>query len=123
MDIEGHEFKWLSSMSTDNLNKIKQMVFEFHGINDNTWGVLHSDKIKCFEKISKTHYLIHAHGNNNCYTTNKIPDVIEFTYLRKDMFNNEPQLNNISLPIKKLDYPGRQDFPDHDLSFYPFTNL
>jgi uncharacterized Rossmann fold enzyme len=39
--------------------------------------------MKCVRKLSKTHYIVHAHGNNNSHVHNNIPDVIELTYVNK----------------------------------------
>jgi hypothetical protein len=122
MDIEGYEFKWLSSLNIIELNKFKQIVIEFHGINDNSGGFDHNIKTNCFQLLSETHYIIHIHGNNYGSKTNNDPDVIEVTYINKNMFNNIPQLNTTKLPINNLDYPN-SDRPDYDLNFYPYVNV
>jgi hypothetical protein len=121
MDIEGGEYPWILSLNDEQLNKIKQIVIEFHGINDDTWNSSLNDKIICFEKLAKTHYLIHAHGNNNSKTQNNIPDVIELTYIHKSLFENKPILNKTKLPIHNLDFTNNGT-DDYDLNFYPFTN-
>jgi len=121
MDIEGGEYQWLLSLNDEQLNKIKQIVIEFHGINDDTWNSSLNDKIICFEKLAKTHYLIHAHGNNHSKTQNNIPDVIELTYIHKSLFENKPILNKTKLPIHNLDFTNNGT-DDYDLNFYPFTN-
>ena len=64
MDIEGGEYPWLLSIDESRLNKFKQIVIEFHGITQNGWNCHYNDKVKCLEKLSKTHYIVHAHGNN-----------------------------------------------------------
>jgi hypothetical protein len=122
MDIEGGEFPWLKFLNSEQLNKFKQIVIEFHGINDDSWGTSLNNKIECLNKLSITHYPIHAHGNNHAKTTNSIPDVIEITYLRKDLFECIPQLNNTFFPIKNLDFPNNQFLPDLILNTYPFVN-
>lgn len=122
MDIEGAEYNWLLHISEEQLHKFKQIVIEFHGINDDTWLCKHSDKVKCFEKLSKTHYIVHAHGNNYANVTNNIPDVIELTYINKTYFSNIPELNTDYLPITHIDNPNRYDKPDIDLNFYPFKH-
>jgi len=82
-------------------------------------------KKNVFSKLSKTHFLIHAHGNNYAGTqlvnNFPIPNVIELTYIRKDC------LQNISLNKEPL--PSSLDFPndtkknlDLNLNFYPFVN-
>ena len=121
MDIEGGEYKWLLQIDENQLNKFKQIVIEFHGINDNSWSCNYIDKIKCLEKISKSHYIIHAHGNNFGGVVNKIPNVIELTYVNKNYFNIPPNFNTTSLPVTNLDFPNRSDWDDISLNFYPFV--
>ena len=102
------------------MTKFKQIVIEFHGITNNGWDCNYNDKVKCLEKLSKTHYIIHAHGNNNGPVLNNIPDVIELTYVNKNYFKLVPELNTQSLPINNLDYPNNCGKNDINLNCYPF---
>ena len=77
-------------------------------------------KKDCLEKLSKTHYLVHAHGNNSRGTTHYIPNIVELTYIRKDVLSEKPPLNITPLPIKGLDYPNNKNRPDHAMNIYPF---
>ena len=120
MDIEGGEYPWLLQIDETQLNKFKQIVIEFHGITNDSWGCNYNDKVKCLEKLLKTHYLIHAHGNNFGSVQNNIPDVIELTYVNKNYFETPPELNTQPLPIPDLDY-GNCNRTDYNLNFYPFT--
>ena len=120
MDIEGSEYPWILSLSSDKLNKFKQIVFEFHGINDDSWDTSYQDKVTCLKKISETHYLVHVHGNNYSRAKNFVPDTIETTYIRKDFFECCPPVNNIMLPIYGLDYPCDINEKDYKLCFPPF---
>jgi hypothetical protein len=122
MDIEGGEYPWLLSLNEDQLNKFKQIVIEFHGITNDGWGCSYKDKVKCLEKLYKTHYIIHAHGNNYGFVSNNIPNVIEITYVNKNYFNSVPEMNKIPLPIKDLDYSNDTSKQDINLNFYPFVN-
>ena len=122
MDIEGGEYMWLLSINENQLSKFKQIVIEFHGITNDGWGCNYSDKVKCLEKLSKTHYIVHAHGNNHGPVHNNIPDVIELTYVNKKYFGVVPELNTTPLPIMNLDYPNRSHVNDIPLNFYPFTH-
>ena len=119
MDIEGGEYPWLLQIDETQLNKFKQIVMEFHGITNDGWGCKYNDKVKCFEKLSKTHYIIHAHGNTCGPVVNNIPDVIELTFINKNYFDLVPELNTHSLPIVGLDYPNDGSV-DINLNFYPF---
>jgi len=122
MDIEGGEYSWLLQINETELSKFKQIVIEFHGINNDEWGCSYENKIKCLEKLSSTHYIVHAHGNNFGLTQNNIPDVIELTYVNKNYFKTPPELNKQPLPIKNLDFPNYCVIEDFNLNFYPFTN-
>ena len=122
MDIEGGEYPWLLQIDETQLNKFKQIVIEFHGITNDGWGCNYNDKVKCLEKLSKTHYIVHAHGNNCGPVLNNIPDVIELTYINKKYFNSVPELNTQSLPIASLDFPNNHNSNDINLKFYPFVN-
>jgi len=122
MDIEGSEYEWLNALNESQLNKFKQIVIEFHGINDDSWNTILSDKIKCFEKLSNTHYPVHIHGNNNGTLTGKIPDTVEITYIRKNEMICELEFNQQLLPIINLDFPNNPNKKDYDLNFPPFVN-
>jgi len=120
MDIEGGEYPWLLKIDEAQLQKIKQIVIELHGITNDGWNCSLSDKISCLEKLSKTHYIVHAHGNNFGPVNNKIPDVIELTYVRKNYFPSIPQENKTPLPTPGLDFPNDASTSDIPLNFYPF---
>ena len=120
IDIEGGEYPWLLQIDETQLNKFKQIVIEFHGITNNGWNCKYNYKVKCLEKLSKTHYIVHAHGNNFGPVVNNIPDVIELTYVNKKYFNSIPEMNVQSLPIDNLDFPNNNGSKDINLNFYPF---
>lgn len=123
MDIEGGEYPWLLSLNDTQLNKFSQIVIEVHGITShNGWGTNYEDKMKCIEKLVKTHYIIHAHGNCISPTRLSIPDVLELTFVNKKLFNNTPQLNTTELPIPNLDFSNTTAAQDYNLNFYPFVN-
>lgn len=120
MDIEGHEFPWLNSLSLDDLSKFKQIAIELHGINDNSFDFNQNLKIDCIKKLFQTHYIIHVHANNNCGIINNIPHVIEITYVRKDIIGDHIEYNKTDLPIQDLDFSNIPNKIDIPLNFYPF---
>ena len=122
MDIEGGEYPWLLATDDSTLQKFKQIVIEIHGTSDGNWGCTLLNKQKCLEKLNKTHYLVHAHGNNNGTQTGNIPDVIELTYVNKKCFSSVPEKNKVPFPIKNLDYPNNLNNKDFVLNTYPFVN-
>jgi len=122
MDVEGAEYPWLKCLNTQNLTSIKQLVVEFHCLNDNGCGTSQVDKFKCLEKLNNTHYLVHAHGNNCGSISNRFPETLELTYVNKSVFDKEPELNTTPLPVTNLDFPNGGS-PDYDLNFKPFVNI
>jgi len=123
MDIEGGEYPWLLEIDESQLNNFKQIVIEFHGITNNGWGCSYENKVKCLEKLSKTHYIVHAHGNNHSPVVNNIPDVLEITYVNKNYFTGVPDFNTTPLPIINLDYANNPDLNDINLNCYPFVKV
>ncbi len=122
MDIESCEYDWIKSLSKEQLNSFKQIVIEFHGINDNSWNVNLETKLNCFKLLADTHFIIHIHGNNHGTITNNIPDTIEVTYIRKNELKEKPILNTIPLPQFGIDFPNNWNKPDYNLNFKPFVN-
>ncbi len=129
MDIESFEFRWLYTLSLDQLNRFKQIVIEYHYPFTETVWYSHVDqplpvplKENLLEKIAETHYLVHIHPNNCCGTVRykgvEVPSVFECTYIRKDLvtdvkFNTQPILH----PLDKPNTPN----PEIYLSGYPYT--
>ena len=123
MDIEGGEYPWLLALDEIQLTKFSQLVVEFHGITTpDGYGSKYKDKMKCIEKLSKTHYIIHAHGNCHSPLRLGIPDVLELTFVNKRLFDTPPELNTTRLPIPNLDFSNITIREDYNLNFYPFVN-
>jgi hypothetical protein len=113
IDIEGGEYPWLLQIDENELNKFKQIVIEFHGITDDGWNSTYNNKIKCLEKLLRTHYIVHAHGNNHGPVINNIPDVIELSYVNKNYFKCQKIIwgNIISLGMLiRLLFLSRKNF-------------
>ena len=112
MDIEGHELNWFKGNAP--LKNIKQMVVEFHLPFEKGFG-------KIFEKINKTHYLIHIHLNNYAeppFDNFNMPRIFECTYIRKD----ELKLNYNSLKLPShIDFKSCAQKEEIDLNFFPFV--
>jgi hypothetical protein len=110
------------TLNDEELHKFKKIAFNQMTTN-NGWWCNYNDKIKCFEKLSNTHYIIHAHGNNSgCPVVNNIPDVLELTYVNKNYFTDVPPLNTIPLPIPDLDFKNDINKEEIDLHCYPFVH-
>lgn len=118
MDIEGGEFAWHNYLMTTGslLNNAAQIVIEIH-LNMGAQSI--ADKWRLLETFSKTHNLIHIHGNNcsPMTTINNIPVplVFECTYLHKKYFLNSPEYDNAPLPCP-LDMPNNKKRLDYNLT-------
>lgn len=125
LDIEGGEYDFLRSLPMASQNKVNLLFVEFHDLHK-------LDDFNLFDKLDKTHVLIHAHGNN-CGVKKKtlqklfkcndvsVPRVLECTYLHKKYFDTF-ELNNTDLP-GELDFPNNPDIKaDLNLNFPPFVN-
>ena len=121
MDVEGLEYIWLQSLTLQHLKSFKQIVIELHNLNDNN-KINNALMINGLEKLNKTHYIMHAHGNNYSGINNNIPNVLELTFVRKDYFKDSPIKNMVPLPIKYLDCANNSDQEDHKLRVYPFID-
>jgi hypothetical protein len=122
MDIEGGEYPWIQSLSEEQLRRFGQIVIEFHGITNDGWGCLYDEKMRCLAKLANTHYIVHAHGNNSSHVYNNIPDVIELTYINKNLFLTPPEKNTVQLPMYGIDFPNNSSVGDYNLNFYPFVS-
>jgi len=120
MDIEGGEYRWLMHIQENDLRKFKQIVIEFHGVSTNSWGATFEDKLKCLQKLAKTHYIIHVHANNYGHVTHDIPQVVEATYVAKSYFTEIPSFNTRPFPMEGLDFKNNIHKPEIVLNMYPF---
>lgn len=92
MDIEGAEYETLIAASPRLLGRFRVVIIEFHGLQDlwnEPWFNLAS---RAFDKLLIGHACVHIHPNN-CYPAFRcrgldIPCVAEFTFLRRDRFDD-----------------------------------
>lgn len=122
IDVEGDEFSSLLATSENTLKKCCCIVVEFHWLTNDNNLKLH---IECLQKINKLFYPIHIHINNHSPVILKddfyhVPDVIEVTYIRKDLIKDQDlKLSDYNFPTI-LDKPNHGFYPDIKLNFYPF---
>lgn len=89
MDIEGAEYEILLGTSSEDLERFRIILIEFHYLS-NMKNRMFFDYIgkTVFQKLSQTHTLVHAHPNNCAPSWShqgiQYPEVMEYTYLRKD---------------------------------------
>lgn len=128
MDVEGAEWSFLATVSSEILGRFDQMVFEFHDmIQEKDQSVMNAT-LSCIKKINRTHSLVHLHANNYgsfMILDDKIfmPDVLELTYVKTTNYQLVDD-EEIYLPID-LDEPCNKNLTDIPLGFWnrPFNNV
>ncbi len=105
MDIEGDEYLTLSSMSDENINKIRILVVELHDLRHLRNYFFFKTFKNFISKLSNFFYVCHLHVNNASKITNidgyDVPDMLEVTLIRK---NRVKKFTNKFAPIPhKLD--------------------
>jgi len=135
MDIETNEYQWIEILENKHLNKINQLVIEFHFphqdnenineiFNKLSFAISVERRINCLKKIEDTHYLIHLHPNNHCgsivFNGIEIPNVFECTYIKKDLCKNISYSSN-KIPDASLDSKNVPTNPEIYLSEYPYS--
>jgi FkbM family methyltransferase len=118
MDIEGGEIAWINSLSTDQIDKFAQIVIEFH-------FPFYEKECLVFEKLLKSHILVHFHANNCCGTNTikniEIPNVFECTYIHKKYYTTDLELNTSTIP-GTLDMKNVIDKDEICIDYQPFVH-
>lgn len=113
MDVEGAEWECIESTPEDVFNKFDQLVFEMHGITDESNRTKIVSSIK---KISRTHQLVWIHGNNYSKAEQAdgiiVPDCIEVLYLNRQKYCFES--SSCVFPYE-LDQPNNNRLFDFDM--------
>lgn len=114
MDIEGSEIECLYNTSINCLDRFKIIIIEFHHFHCilNHLGLkIYND---LFDKILKTHHIVHIHPNNVGPTlnicSNEITNGYEITFINKKDCKYVKKIN-YSLP-HKYDYKNVSSLPD-----------
>ena len=90
MDIEGSEWETLKNTESKTLTKFRQIVVEFHWLENIFNDQYYETALEVLQKLSKTHFVLNAHPNNNGDTiiveNLLFPGVIEISYLRRESY-------------------------------------
>ena len=88
MDIEGDEYLILTSITEENLKKIRILVIEIHDLRHLRNYFFFKTFEKILSRLNKVFYICHLHPNNASNIKNigglNIPDMLEITLIRKD---------------------------------------
>jgi len=92
MDIEGDEYSVLTSISEENLNKIRIFVIELHDLRHLRNYFFFKTFEKIISRLNNSFYVCHLHANNSSKVKNiggfHVPDMLEITLIRKDRIKN-----------------------------------
>lgn len=110
MDVEGAEWEFFESASSDLLDCFSQMTFEFHEVPN---LARRKKIIAALKKLNKTHQVIWIHGNNNADVITArnidIPVLLEITYANRNQYKFIPTVYNCPLDIDEPNIKGRPE--------------
>ncbi|MFA6141544.1 MAG: FkbM family methyltransferase, partial [Hyphomicrobium sp.] len=90
MDIEGAEYRVLTSLSDSLLRRFRIIVIEFHELDQMFSRFGHLTMRGTFDRLLDTHAVVHIHPNNNTPAVERhglsVPPLMEFTFYRRDSF-------------------------------------
>jgi len=124
LDIEGHEYNWLTEENLRFLSRFSQVCLEVHSLIEEipeNWilepqlAQAKKDREKVnnfFCKMNKWFHLFHIHANNHGPRYVDFPDSLELTYINqrhiaiRDVDLRQYPLDNLDTP----NYNGREDY-------------
>ena len=111
MDVEGAEWDFINTTSSDILNQFTQITFELHRLTD----MANAEKIlKALDKLNTTHQLVWIHANNFGHVERagniEIPAYVEVTYLNKERYSFKDKECFFPLDIDMPDAPQIEEF-------------
>lgn len=111
MDVEGAEWDFINTVSSELLNQFIQITFELHRLTD----VKNSENIlNALDKLNQTHQMVWIHANNYGHIEEadgfEIPAYVEITYLNKSRFEFIDAPCYFPLDIDMPDDSGVEEF-------------
>ena len=114
IDVEGAE--WDALRDTD-FAVFQQVLIEMHDIARLSDPKQAEAVLETVRKLAHTHYPVHVHANNegafNRFDRFWFPDVIEASYIRKDLLAGATPATHL---VEGLDIPSNPQYPDYDMS-------
>jgi len=127
LDIEGHEWETLSTLSPNILKRFTQIVVEFHEMGSIASNSIRTTYHKALSNLVTNFTVVHVHGNN--FGSRKhpnislidgfiVPHTLEVTFLRKDRDQFSPSNTWFPTELDSPCCPRKSDIP---LSFFSFS--
>lgn len=121
VDIELGEYPLLLEASSEELNKFRQIVIEFHELLAIDDDEIFESIVSAIEKISLTHQSVWVHGNNGSPVAvignHSIPSVLEVLFLRKSSYEFTDYVNEYADIFYNLRGPNHGGAEDIRLNF------
>ena len=114
MDIEGSEIKVLYQASEPLLKRFKCIIIEFHNFSDLINNIGINIYLEIFEKLLRTHYIVHIHPNNVIkpilINGVLIPNYMEFTFINKNIIKHKKKIRyDLPHPLDYKNIPKNHD--------------
>jgi len=114
VDVEGAE--WSSLCATD-FAPFQQVLLEMHDLSRLQNAATADEILRTVRSLAATHRPVHVHANNegafNRYDGRWFPDVIEVSYVRRDLLVGAAPATSL---VAGLDRPSNPKYPDYDLT-------
>jgi len=117
MDIEGSEYETLDSLGPDIFGKFRQIVIEFHFLENIIEEAFFERLLRILEQLNKTHFVLNAHPNNfgDVFLIENLllPSIMEVTLLRRtDYLVDDTFASECETVLDKLNAPCNPKLPD-----------
>lgn len=110
IDIEGGEYRIIDDILKYS-GRIQVLVMEFHDTDP-----LMTLFISAVKKLQEKFDLVHLHVNNyGKLASNRFPEVLEITFVKKGMFFGDHK--RATLPLDDLDFACNTEAPDYKINF------
>ena len=114
VDVEGAE--WASLCATD-FAPFQQVLLELHDLSRLQDAASADEVLRTVRSLAATHRSVHVHANNegafNRYDGRWFPDVIEVSFVRRDLLADAVPATSL---VAGLDRPSNPKYPDYDLT-------
>ena len=114
IDIEGDEYKVLLSTPDSILKNFKILVIEFHDFDKLNNKFVYSIVSSLLNKLCQNFEICHIHPNNysrvvNFFNDVSIPEIMEVTFLRRDLILIREQVKSLPHPLDAKNVPEKED--------------
>lgn len=113
-DIEDSEWDLIEQTSENIWSLFSQMVIEFHFLDRMTDQERLNRMHHCWSKLAQSHACVHVHANTwgsfDFINQLPIPQVIEVTYLRRDICKLVPSFQLFPTSLDRTNCPHKEDY-------------